>query len=316
MKLFDVSRINLKSLESRSSFLHLKDLIEPGYDPGWSHPDLPPLVSALKKARKELRPRIFFLGGHVIKSGCSKIIMEMLGQGWITHLACNGSVMIHDYELSSVGETSEDVQKHISAGQFGLWHETSVLNDIINATPELGIAASVGMHNCAHGNGYSVLGEAYRWNVPCSVHPLIGADIIHACPNFSGKHTGTASHHDFLGFVESVSHLEGGVFVNVGCAVHGPELYLKALSMSRNVDPDRLPKVFTTAVFDIVNLPSDWRTRVPSWSDPLAYFRPWKTILIRTVNDGGESFYVEGTHNLTIPTLFNALQNTAPSITV
>jgi hypothetical protein len=143
--------------------------------------------------------------------------------------------------------------------------------------------------------------------VPVTVHVGIGYDIIHEHPNCDGAALGAASYTDFLIFAQTVSQLEGGVLLNFGSAVMGPEVYLKALTMARNVahQEGRSIARFTTAVFDLIPLEGDTRQQVPK-TDPRYYYRPWKTILVRTVADGGESFYVQGDHRLTVPALWKA----------
>ena len=153
----------------------------------------------------------------------------------------------------------------------------------------------------------SVLAAAARLGVPVTVHVGVGYDIIHEHPNCDGAALGQASYRDFLTFAAAVERLEGGVLLNFGSAVMGPEVYLKALAMARNVahqEGRRIAK-FTTAVFDLLPLAGDLRTTAPK-SDPRYYYRPWKTILARTVADGGESFYVQGDHRATIPALRRA----------
>jgi hypothetical protein len=135
----------------------------------------------------------------------------------------------------------------------------------------------------------------------------VGYDILHEHPNCDGGALGATSYQDFLIFAQSVTTLEAGVLLNFGTAVMGPEVYLKALSMARNVahQEGRSIRQFTTAVFDLIPLEGDTRQQAPK-SDPRYYYRPWKTILVRTVADGGESFYVEGDHRRTIPQLHRA----------
>jgi hypothetical protein len=130
-------------------------------------------------------------------------------------------------------------------------------------------------------------------------------------PNCSGAALGQASYTDFLIFVRAVERLEGGVFLNVGTSVTGPEVYLQALSMARNVAQQQGREIrrFTTAVFDLLDLPTDYRTCPPGKDHPLYYFRPWKTILVRTVADGGHSFYFRGDHRQTIPSLWYGLRS-------
>jgi hypothetical protein len=145
--------------------------------------------------------------------------------------------------------------------------------------------------------------------VAVTSHVAVGCDIIHAHPNCDPAALGTASYTDFLIFARSVENLEGGVFLNLGTSTIGPEVYLKALSAARNVAHARGQEIrdFTTAVFDLVELPVDWEKGPPSKEHPLYYYRPWKTILIRTVADGGTSFYFRGDHRQTIPTLWHRL---------
>ncbi|MCE2851072.1 MAG: hypothetical protein LW717_07800 [Chloroflexaceae bacterium] len=141
-----------------------------------------------------------------------------------------------------------------------------------------------------------------------TVHVSIGQDIIHEHPNCDGAALGQASYTDFLILTHTVSQLEGGVMLNVGSAVMGPEVYLKALAMARNVAHQRGERIahFTTAVFDMVPLPDDLTVEAKK-SDPAYYYRPFKTILVRTVRDGGTSYYISGDHRITIPTIWHRL---------
>jgi len=152
----------------------------------------------------------------------------------------------------------------------------------------------------------SIAAAGWRAGVPVTSHVGIGSDIIHAHPNCDGAALGATSYTDFLMFAESVARLEGGVYLNVGSAVTGPEVYLKALSMARNVATQRGQKInqFATAVFDLVRLPDNYRQGPPAKSHPQYYYRPWKTILVRTVADGGRSYYFSGNLSSTIPALW------------
>ena len=140
--------------------------------------------------------------------------------------------------------------------------------------------------------------------MPVTVHIGIGQDIIHEHPNCDGAALGEASYRDFLIFTQTVTQLQGGVMLNFGTAVMGPEVYLKALSMARNVAHQDGRKInqFTTAVFDLIDLGDDLGHEAPK-TDARYYYRPFKTILVRTVQDGGESFYVRGPHQATLPAL-------------
>ena len=152
----------------------------------------------------------------------------------------------------------------------------------------------------------SIAAACYRAGVPFTSHVGIGSDIIHAHANCDGAALGATSYTDFLIFAASVARLSGGVYLNIGTAVAGPEVYLKALSMARNVARQEGRRItdFTTAVFDLVNLPASFREGPPGKDHPLYYYRPWKTILVRTVADGGRSYYFCGDHARTIPTLW------------
>ena len=154
----------------------------------------------------------------------------------------------------------------------------------------------------------SILAACYRLNIPGTVHIGIGYDIIHEHPNFDGAAAGATSYLDFLRFVEVVSGLEGGVLLNFGSAVMAPEVFLKALSMVRNVanQEGRDVDQFTTLVCDLHDLPDDF-SKEPSKESPAYYFRPWKTMLVRTVAGGGGSFYIKGKHSETIPALWTAI---------
>ena len=155
---------------------------------------------------------------------------------------------------------------------------------------------------------YSLLAAGHRLGVPVTVHVGIGYDILHEHPNCDGAALGAASYRDFLVFAQTVTRLEGGVLLNFGSAIMGPEVYLKALAMARNValQEGRSIRKFTTAVFDLVPIGGDFRKELPK-TDPGYYFRPHKTILVRTVADGGESFYFCGPHRATFPALWRLL---------
>jgi hypothetical protein len=158
----------------------------------------------------------------------------------------------------------------------------------------------------------SVLAAGVRLGVPITVHVGIGYDILHEHPNCDGAALGSTSYQDFLIFAQTVTGLERGVLLNFGTAVMGPEVYLKALAMARNVahQENREIKRFTTAVFDLIPLEGDMHREAPK-TDARYYYRPWKTILVRTVADGGESFYIQGDHKLTVPALYHAAIATA-----
>ena len=148
------------------------------------------------------------------------------------------------------------------------------------------------------------MAAGYRWRIPVTVHIGIGYDITNEAPNCSGAAIGVASYRDFLIFAQAMTELQGGVVLNFGSAVMGPEVYLKALAMARNVACRQGARIneFATAVFDLQDLGADVHHEA-SKADASYYFRPFKTMLVRTVADGGESFYVRGHHRVTLPNL-------------
>ena len=150
----------------------------------------------------------------------------------------------------------------------------------------------------------SLAAAGWRAHVPVTAHVGIGSDIVHVHPNCDAAAWGKAGLTDLLIFARSVQDLEGGVFLNIGTAITGPEVYLKALSIVRNVARGRGEEIrrFTTAVFDLQDIPPDYRTELPR-TEAHYYYRPWKSILVRTVAGGGESFYFKGYHEITVPNL-------------
>ncbi len=282
----------------------------------FDHPEFPDLVDRIRKAHQDNRPVIAIMGAHPIKLGLSRFLIDLLTRRSITHLATNGAGIIHDFELATLGGTTENVARWIQRGQFGLWHETSRLNEIVAdaAARNEGIGEAVGRtleEEQASHRGLSLTAAGWRAGVPITSHVGIGSDILHAHANFDAAAWGKASDIDFLILAHSIQQLEGGVLLNFGSAVTGPEVFLKALSMARNVahQENRTIRRFTTAVFDLIELPDTWRNGPPSKDHPHYYYRPWKTLLHRTVADGAASFYFRGDHRTTIPSLWEALSN-------
>jgi hypothetical protein len=307
---FDRSRLRIRPLAERVHDLDLSAVLPLDALPSeFAHPALPVLAGRLVQARENGRARVLMMGAHVIRAGVSRHLIDLMQRGLVSHIAMNGAGPIHDWELALVGATTESVARYIQTGEFGLWQETGRMNDVIRggARAGLGLGECLGraiLEGAFPHKEISVLAAAVRLNVPVTVHVGIGHDILHEHPNCDGSALGATSYRDFLVFTQTITGLEGGVLLNFGSAVMGPEVYLKALAMARNVahQEGRLIRHFTTAVFDLVQLEEDTRQQAPK-SDPRYYYRPWKTILVRTVADGGESFYVQGEHRQTIPRL-------------
>jgi len=276
------------------------------------------------RAKKGGSCNIIMIGGHVIRSGVQRYIIDLMNRGYIDCIAMNGAGIIHDFELALIGATTENVARYIQTGEFGLWSETGYLNDIINKAfkgdSNAGMGEAVGealLNGDYPFNDISLLAAACKMKIPVTVHIGVGYDIIHEHPNCDGAAIGALSFNDFLKFTEVVSNLEGGVVMNFGSAVMAPEVFLKALSMARNVahQCDREIRHFTTMVCDLYNLPKDYSSEAPK-DQPDYYFRPWKTMLTRTVADGGQSFYVRGKHDITFPALWASINEAEGSITL
>jgi hypothetical protein len=310
--LFDRSRLRLRPLTERvhdyslAQFAHLDNPL-----PSYNNPDLVQLAQRMVAASRAGRAVIWMMGAHIIKNGLSRYVIDLMERGILSAVACNGACCIHDFELATLGATTESVARYIREGQFGLWSETGRINDlaVLAAQEGIGLGEAVGRAIWEERLPYrdeSILATGYRLHIPVTVHVSLGYDIIHEHPNCDGAALGAASYTDFLAFTQEVTRLEGGVLLSVGTAIMGPEVYLKALSMARNVayQEGRALNHFTTAVFDLQDLGGDLHHEAPK-DDARYYFRPFKTILVRTVQDGGQSFYVCAEHKLTIPMLYH-----------
>lgn len=310
---FDRSRLRIQPLAQRRHDLDLSVVLPLEASlPPFVHPALPVLGRRLAEARQQGSARLLLMGAHVLRAGVARFLIDAMERGLLTHLAMNGAGPIHDWEFALIGATTESVARYIQTGEFGLWEETGRMNDVIRdgARHGLGLGEALGraiLDGPFPHKDISVLAAGVRLGVPVTVHVGVGHDILHEHPNCDGASLGQTSYQDFLTFTEGVTRLEGGVALNFGSAVMGPEVYLKALAMARNVarQEGREIRHFTTAVFDLVPLEGDTRQQAPK-TDPRYYYRPWKTMLVRTVADGGESFYVQGDHGVTLPHLYQA----------
>lgn len=252
--------------------------------------DLRVLAAAIKSARDRGRGVIFSPGGHVAKVGVTPYLAATLEKGFITHVACNGAFLIHDYELGRFGATSEDVAAALPDGRFGLCEETgAALNEfaVKAAADGVSVAKLAGDDVVANGNHpeASLLARAAAAGVPVTVHVCLGADIIHQHPGCDGASWGAATMADFRALCEAVKTLhDGGVFVNAGSAVVMPEVFVKALNLVRNVDPP--VEGFTTANLDFIQ-----------------HYRARQNVLSRPVSGDGSGIAITGHHEIIIPLL-------------
>ncbi len=308
--LFDRSRLRCLPLAERVHDLDLGFLL-PLAPSAVTEPALRDIGARILAARDEGAAVILLMGAHVLRAGVQRYLIDLLEQGLISCIAVNGAVVIHDYELALLGATTESVARYIAEGQFGLWQETGRLNDIVRqaASQDQGIGEAVGewiaTSELPHAD-ISLLAAAWRCGIPVTVHVGIGYDIVHEHPNCDGAAWGQASYTDFLIFTRCLERLAGGVVMGFGSAVMAPEVFLKGLAMARNVagQEGRGIEGFSTLVCDLRELPADYRREAPRDS-PAYYFRPWKTMLVRTVHEG-VSHYVRGHHRETVPALWTA----------
>ena len=313
--LFNRNVLNLKSLSSRKHDLDISTIKTINLIAEKKFNEMNTISGKIIHAHKKNAAIIMMMGAHVIRSGVQNYLIDLMERGYISTLAMNGAGIIHDFEFAMIGATTESVAHYIKKGQFGLWSETGHINDIINRAykeaKHVGMGHAVGEAIYKSDFKYknsSLLAAGYRLQIPVTVHVSIGQDIIHEHPNCDGAATGALSYNDFLKFASAVQNLENGVIMNFGSAVMAPEVFLKALSIARNVAHQQgdVIRHFTALVCDLHVLPSKV-TQEPSKDNALYYFRPWKTMLVRTVREGGASYYIKGRHGDTIPALHNAI---------
>jgi hypothetical protein len=252
------------------------------------------VVEGLVQAAVSDKTIILALGAHAIKVGLNPIILDLLDRRIISGLAMNGAGIIHDAELAMVGHTSEDVAAEIGTGKFGMAEETGrLLNSAISegAMQGLGLGRSIGAmlvkENFTY-NNHSLLARAYELDIPLTVHVAMGTDIIHLHPTVDGASIGKGSHLDFRIFARLVSTLEGGVFINLGSAVILPEVFLKALSLVRNLGYD--VREFTTVNMDFIR-----------------QYRGITNVVHRPTLEGGKGYNLVGHHEIMFPLLAAAV---------
>ena len=253
------------------------------------------LVDDIVAAYHKQKPIIVMMGGHVIKCGLSPLLIALTKRGVITGFAFNGASSIHDFEIALIGETSEDVSAYLQTGQFGLWEETGqLMNAAIQHAADTGIGMGEALGKQliemeAPYNGYSLLAAGVQYDVPITVHVAIGTDIIHQHPSADGAAIGAASFTDFRLLTALVKDLEGGgVVLNLGSAVILPEVFLKALTIARNLG--HTVSNFTAANFDMNQ-----------------QYRPVENVVKRPTEMGGKGYTFTGHHELMIPLLVQAI---------
>lgn len=252
------------------------------------------LIASWREAMERRRAVLGMLGGHVVKTGVQRPLLALMDRGAFTALAMNGAAAIHDFEIAMWGNTSEPVEDTIGSGKFGMVEETPVLmNRAVNegAARGLGMGEALGQFLLAarapHAD-LSLLARAARHSLPLTVHVAIGTDTLHQHGSFDGAMTGLASHRDFRILAASMRELSGGMVLNFGSAVMMPEVFLKSLSVVRNLGHD--VGAFTAANFDQIR-----------------HYRPEKNILERPLRDGGQGLSFVGPHELWIPLLATLL---------
>ena len=257
--------------------------------------DIRDIAASITKARKKKKSVIFMCGAHVIKCGLNPILIELMRKKIITCVCLNGAGIIHDFEVAFQGKTSEDVSENLKDGSFGMGQETA---DFINNAVKEGVREGLGLGysvarkiseaNLKH-KSLSLLYNAYKYKIPVCVFVGIGTDIIHQHPSFNAGLTAEGSIRDFYLLTENIGNLNsGGVVLNFGSAVMMPEVFLKALNLSRNLDSK--VKDFTTANFDMIY-----------------HYRPFQNVCQRPVSSGGKGYYVIGHHEIMLPLLAQAV---------
>ncbi|NQT00466.1 MAG: hypothetical protein HQ580_00430 [Planctomycetes bacterium] len=332
-KVFDNNKINTYPLSTRSNKVTLDDLIKPGdidnvvIDlPDKICSDIETIARAIVSCRKSDKPVVLFTGAHLIKNGLGPLLADLVRRGLVTLVAGNCATAIHDFELALIGQTSENVPDALSKGRFGMAYEFAYINCALSIGNKykLGCGESLGRMMCdedfrkevlaltgkvnsALNFSYSlasVLSACYENEVPFTVHVGIGTDVIDQHPSFDGEAKGGCSGRDFLIYTNEITKLtNGGVLLNIGSAVTGPEVLLKAVSIAANAGT--VPNNIITADFDLrVHEPK----AMGDESKEGYYFRDQKSILTRIPQAfNGKGFYIQGDQKQTFPLLYKKI---------
>ncbi len=256
--------------------------------------DLKAIVRSIVEARKRQRPVVLGMGAHPIKVGISPVIIDLMKRGMISAVATNGACMVHDFELSLYGRTSEDVASELCTGKFGMARETGEeVNKAVNAGVRKGhgMGRSLGEYIFRGKNRFkdrSIFSEGFRLGVPVTTHVALGTDITHMHPQADGAMIGRGSLRDFRLLAAVIADLEGGVYINLGSAVIMPEVFLKALTVARNLG---------NKVEDITTVNMDF----------IQHYRPRENVLCRPTMMGGRSYALTGHHEIMFPLLAAAV---------
>ena len=307
-KQLDFNKVKTYPIKNRKNKVSLSDFSSPvGKNPTMAQflKSLPDILSArefiqfLEKyhsAIKNHAPVIVMMGAHVAKVGLNPIIIDAIKHGWITHLALNGAGAIHDLEIALQGATSEDVGKNLVDGSFGMVQETAeIMNHAIaSAKKDSGYGETIAKAIADGEFPYktnSLLFQAYTCGIPVTVHSAMGTEVIHQHGSVDGAATGSLSYNDFRIFTHSVSKInEHSIVMNIGSAVILPEIFLKALTVVRNLGYNAFN--FTSATFDMIR-----------------HYRPVVNVLERPVKPRGLGYYFIGHHELMLPLLYAALKS-------
>jgi deoxyhypusine synthase len=253
------------------------------------------VVDAVIKANKKKKPVIFAIGAHVIKCGLSPIIIDLMKKGIVTAVAMNGAGAIHDYEIAMIGETSEDVAVEIKKGRFGMVEETgammnSAINKFVNDSVGMGEALGRDIHEKKlKYKEYSILYHGYELKIPVTIHTAIGTEIIHMHPSADGAVTGKGSFNDFKLFTSFLTNIgKGGCFFNIGSAVILPEVFIKALSIVRNMG-------YKAHGFVTVNM------------DMVQHYRPHVNVVNRPIQGEGKGYTLTGHHEIMLPLIYQMI---------